>query len=402
MKYLNHNNLLFFRRLFASGVEAARRVLRLAARSPEYVLSVAAFGFYLYQLAHLPLFWRILFAGVGVLFTWGLIYTARVWLRRRLGQANLRLGPELAVAGLLVCGLYWTDFFLESWFVVILPAAFWLWLVWLSWRRRAGAFYAGFIGLLLFVLAVSAYRLLFVQEWLYGYASYYFQRQAAVAELERRYRWERGEDSRTLYREGVAVLTVPELPGVWFHDSRLISFIYGVPEPGVGICYLSASEQDPFAVPAVALFQADRLRAAVGSELFVPAREASGDAAKDEGAGVGAQVFDLSPDAESYLRESVERAVLLRRRNGEIESLEYGGRTRLPAFLQLEDLDGAPGIQYSYRDRVLGENARIILYVSPDRRYVLVVNDAPESGLLFEPATLAVLRRIRTNLQASH
>ncbi|MCR9141582.1 MAG: hypothetical protein NXI24_04960 [bacterium] len=378
MKYINHNNLLFLREVFASGVEQIRLALRLAARYPEWPLSAAAGAFYLHQLEHLPLLWRLLFAAVGVAFTWGLIYAGRIWLRQRLAQSELRLGPELVVAGILVAGVYWTDFVRESWQVVILPIAFWLWLLWLSWRGRVGAFYAGFVGLLLFVLAVSAYRVLFVQEWLYGYAAYYSQRQAAVAELEQRHRWEQSDGGRTLYRSDNAVLRVPELPGVWFHDSRLISFIYGVPEPGVGICYLSASEQDPFAVPAVAVFQANRLLNATGREVF------SKSAAPE-----------LSESAIEFLRDTVERAMLLRRRNGEIESLEYRGPTRLPAFLKLKDLNESPGILYTYRDRLLDEDARLIMYLTPDRRYIVVVNDAPDPGLLFEPTSLAILRGIR-------
>ncbi len=400
MKYLNHNNLLFFRRLLDRGLSGIAHALRLASRRPEYPLSLCAAGFYLYQLAHLPLLWRLLFVLIGVLVTWALIFAARIWLGRRLSRPGLRLGPELLIAGILVLALYWTDFVLDSWFVAILPGAFWLWLLWLSWSRQPGPFYTGFVGLLLFVLAVFVYRLLFVQEWLYGYAAYYAQRQAAVAELERRYRWEEQEDSRTLYRADRPALTVPQLPGVWFHDSRLISFVYGVPEPGIGICYLSASEQDPFAVPAVAIFRADRLRAAAGDGLFVPVQNEAGDADAladlRPGAPGSEPLFELGPEAEAFLRESVERAFLFRRRNGEIENLTYRGKTRMPAFLRMRGMHQAPGLYYSYRDRVLEEEARLTLYVTPNREFVVVVNDAPDPGLLFEPATLATLRGIRT------
>lgn len=352
-------------------------------RYPEYPLSACAGGFYLYQLEHLPWPFWLLFSWVGIGFTWVMVFAARRWLTRRLAQPAVRLGPELLISGALIIAISGTDFFQESWFVIILPGAFWLWLVWVSWSRQVGVFYTGFIGLLLFVLAVSAYRVLFVQEWLYGYGSYYLQRQAAVAELERRYRWEAGEERRILYRSNEAVLSVPILPGVWFHDSRLISFIYGVPEPGIGICYLSASEQDPFAVPAVAIFQTEQLKQAVGSDLFETVSGSTGPA------------LELSPQAESYLRESVERAVILRRKNGEIESFEYRGKTRLPPYLQLEELGDAPGIYYTYRDRLLEEEARLILYITPDARFIIVVNDAPDSQMLFEPATLAILRGIR-------
>lgn len=408
MKFLNHNNLKFFRERCA---EVLRRAFALATRRPELALSLVAGLFYVYQLAHLPLVWLCLFVWFALAVTYGLVYFARRVIARRLSGDTVRLGPELLIAGVLIVAIYLTDFFRISWFVVLLPGAFWLWLLWAAWARRVGTFYTGFIALLLFGLAVFVYRMLFIQELALGYGSYYLQRAAAVRELEQGYRWEQSGASagttpgaagdpaqaastHSLYLGDRPVLHVEAPIGVTFHDARLISFIYGVPEPGIGICYLSASQQDPFSPPAVGIFQADPAALGIAATHSAGSVDADDPTRATDAAPVSNR---LNPKAEAYLRDVVERALLLRRRNGEIDQLEYRGQTELPEYLRLVDIGQSRGIYYTYYDRVLEEHARLGLYVTPNARFVLVINDAPQDGdVAFEPVTFAILRGIRT------
>jgi hypothetical protein len=370
LNFPNHNNPFFFRAMARRLANILLRGAQGAVRRPELPITLFALLFYIYQLWHLPALWiaSLILPALGV--TFGLVYGARRLIGRRLASENLRPLPELGLSFALCLAIYLTDFVKENVFALLLPLLFFLWLLWASRTRRIGVFYTGFIGLLLLALSIFSYRLLYIEERLLEDLTFYLRRRELVATLEHRYQWVAGSSgeraTQTLRMADRPVIGLTLAPGMVFHDARLISFIYGVPEPGTALCYLSISQQDPFAVPAVAIFAAPQ-----------------DVALNDEGA------------RTAYLREAVERALAHRRRAGEIERLEFRGPLPLPGYLRLPSLGNAAGIQYSYFDRLLEEDVRLALFVAPDSRFVVVVNDAPTEGLLFEPAVLATLRGIK-------
>lgn len=378
MKILNHNYTLFLGRL-------VNRFYSLCVAYPERPLTFLAGVFYLYQLAHLPLLWAILFTQIAALATFGLIYVMSRWLRRRLARENPAPGVELAIAGVLLLGLYLFDLVWREWWLLLLPLVYFAWLLSAALLRRTGLFYAGLIALLFFVLAVGAHRLLLAQQWLYAYGNHALQisrSRVAAAAAGARTGWQSDGDKRRLMRDGQLVLELEVPPGSFFHAGQSAEFIYGVPVPGAPIAYLSADESDPVRMPAMAIFASDRLRGDVSGALIAAD---SGD----EPAG------QLSAEAVAALRESIEQALGFRERSGEIDNLDYAGPITLPDYLQLpERVQAAPGIAYRFMDRVLDEPAWLRIYLTQDRRYLVAVFDAPRDGALFEPAVLRMLRGI--------
>ena len=369
MKQIIYKIPEFFRRVGRSSLSWCRQ-------QPEVLFAALASVFYWNHLVHLPPGWRIFFVGYTTIGTWALGRLGMRLLRRRLARADLRLWPELLIAAALCALIYFTDYVREGWLEWFLPLGGWLWLLWASIQGRTGVFYIGFLTLVVFVFAVFAHRVLFFQAWALNYVSHYLHQARSEESREQGYRWQdeagpqKNTGIQTLYHNDQRRLSVTLPPQSFFHDGRQTSYLYGVPQPGEALCYISSSEQDPFALPAVGIF---RLPGTPRSDV----------------------ALELDASEEASLRDSVEHALVLRQRAGELDNLSYRGQTRLPIYAAHESLAGAPGIVYEYHDRVLNESARLTVYLSPQRRYAIVVSDAPDEGFDFEAQILAILRGLR-------
>ena len=370
MKVLNNKTTLFLARL-------VNRFYSPSVAKPERPLTAVAAVFYLVQLAHLPWPFQLVFTAITALATFGIILVVARWLRRRMSRENPAPGVELAIAAVLILSFYLFDAFRGQWWLMVLPAGYFLWLFSAALLRRTGLIYAGLVALLCFSLAVGAHRLLLGQQWLFAFGSYALQiraAQALAAERDARSGWQTDGDQRILRENGADVLKLEIPPGSHFHEGESAGFVYGVPVPGRPIAYISADVRDPARMPALAIFATDRIRDLIGNASPLTDGE-------------------LSPPVVDSLRETIEQALRFRERAGEIENLEYAGTAALPDYLQLPaEIQSAAGIAYRFTDRVLDEPAFLRLYVTP--AYVIVVFDAPRDGARFEPAVLRILRGI--------
>ena len=348
----------FLSRQFLPALQSFGTVL--AAR-PLLLLTALVTWFYISFSWHLPWLWIVVFVLPVAVLNYVLMYAGRSLISQRLADPNLRLYPELGIAALLVVVLFFTDALVETIWIALLPPLLVVWLVLLSYQRKAGVFYTVFSGLMLFGMVVFSYRLLYLEERLLILVHQYFRLQELrELVLERSLRWDTQDQDRFLRRGDETYLRVRVPEKLEFHEAGRAGAIYGLPLAGLPLCYLSSSTQDPFAPPALALF------------------------------------LNQAEMSDQALRSAARLALGHRVNAGEIGELLFRGERELPEDVLGIDLKG---VVYEFRDLVYEKQIRMELYRTPaypaGRRYTIILQYEPVKGFFVHPLLLTAIEGLR-------
>ena len=346
-------------------------VRQLLARAPWLPLLLLAATFYVYRASYLPWFWLLPLAGIVIGLNALLLWQGTRILRRRLSKPRLKPTAELALAGLIVLVFFVWDFAQLAWPMAILPLLVLIWLLLEALVfRRPGVFYAGFVGLLLFFLAVNSYRMIRVGSYLIGLGLQYQARSEAREQLPEN-AWEtrviHGEPYRVLRQGTEDLIRLPLPTDMYFFDARVVSLSADLIPPGFPICYVSSSPTDPFASPAFFLFR-------------IPGRIA--------GAEVG--------------RKSVEQSLRQRMDAGELTSLAPEGAIQLespPAAVPLS------GFGWRFRDLVFEEDARMRFLLTPEvsgGSFAIVLYEPEVAGFRMHPRLARILAGLEFPADRTH
>lgn len=289
-------------------------------------------------------------------------------LRRRIAlrmqAAEFRPWPELALLagalGLLVAFAPAS----ERWRIAVLAVVGWAAMFGFARWRKTGVFYASFAGLALWLVAGGSYLFLNLEERVYLFARYYAARINAAQNAPDLVRWEEsaassGASLRRRYVEGAPDMELEVPPELSFHDGRVTAFVHGLPLAGVPVAFLSASERDPFAAPALAIYESDVAYNAVA------------------------------------LRREVELILGQRRNAGETADLKYLGADEL-SLEQAKLFQSA--FSYEYRDLVFEETVRLRVWIARPgvgRARVILLNDPEVPGFPRHPSLERALRSLR-------
>ena len=335
-------------------------IRQVLIRAPWLPLLLLAAAFYIYRASYLPWFWLLPLTGVVIAINALLLWLGTRIVRRRLARPALQLRAELAVATGIAPFFFVFDFAQLAWPMSMLPLLVLAWLLLEALvLRRPGVFYAGFVGLVLFFLAVSSYRTIRGGSYLIGLALQYQARREAREQLPEN-AWEtrviHGEPYRVLRRGNEDLIRLPLPTDMHFFDARVVSMSADLIPPGFPICYVSSSPTDPFASPAFFLFR-------------IPGRIAAAE--------VG--------------RKSVEQSLRQRMDAGELTSLAPEGAIQLespPAAVPLS------GFGWRFRDLVFEEDARMRLLLTQQisgGTFAIVLYEPEVSGFRMHPRLARIL-----------
>lgn len=339
-------------------------LLRSVAERPERLAVSIIAIFYFYHLRHWWWPQILLFLTPALALNYVILRELRRRVALRMHAAEFRPWPELALlAGALtiVVALVPAS---ERMRIAALAIAGWAVLFALARLRKTGVFYASFAGLALWLVAGGSYLFLNLEERLYLYVRYYAARIYSAETAPDLVRWEESQVSsgaslRRRYVEGKPDIELEVPPELSFHDGRVTAFVYGLPLAGVPVAFLSASERDPFAAPALAIYESD------------------------------------SPYDAPALRREVELILGQRRNAGETADLTFLGDDEL-TLEQAKLFHSA--FSYSYRDLVFEETVRLRVWIArpgSGRARVVLLNDPEVPGFPRHPSLERALRSLR-------
>ncbi|MCB1308644.1 MAG: hypothetical protein KDK30_10705 [Leptospiraceae bacterium] len=404
---LPFHRALLQRCLASRPVQLTGRLIRTAVQSYAWLLlTVLVSIFYIYHTIAVRWYWQILILLPAIASNVIVLYYGQRWLKRRLSSTTGHATAVSVTAGLCLL-LFLSDFRQHPWWLALLPALYFTWVLWNYWRDNRGLLYVGLLGVGLFALVVFSYRLLYLEIRGLLFAFYWNERMAMLAELqEQAAEWDCDTETRIckLIRADHAIIQFRIPAGTYFHDARLTGFAYEVPHPGTVLAYISHSKSDPFARPAAAI--------------------------------------SVTPNADiaraADLRDEIEITLQHRRQAGEIDDIQYLGEPalddlKLPAIndtqapdsnatnedsahtatpdIDATDADDAdsnmegPGadaysaIRWQYRDLIFAENVRLTIILSPPTpsgyRWIILMEGPVESVFPLHPTFYTLLESMR-------
>lgn len=339
-------------------------LLRSVAHYPERLALGIIAVFYIYHLRHWWWPQILLFLTPALALNYVILRELRRRIALRLQSAEFRPWPELALLAAALALLIALVPAPERLRIAILASASWVVLFAFARFRKTGVFYASFAGLALWLVAGGSYLFLNLEERLYLFARYYAARIHSAETAPDVVRWEESRASsgaalRRRYVEGKPDMEFEVPPELSFHDGRVTAFVYGLPLAGVPVAFLSASERDPFAAPALAIYESD-------------------------------SAYDATA-----LRREVELILGQRRNAGETADLKYLGADEL-SLEQAKLFLSA--FSYEYRDLVFEETVRLRVWIArpgAGRARVVLLNDPEVPGFPRHPSLERALRSLR-------
>jgi hypothetical protein len=337
---------------------------RSVVKYPERAALIIIAFFYFYHLRHWWWPQLSLFLTLALALNYVILRELRRRTVLRLQSAEFRPWPELALlAGALALAIALVPG-PNRLQIAILAAVAWTALYILARLRKTGVFYASFAGLALWLIAGGSYVFLNLEERLYLYVRYYAARIDSAENSPDLVRWEEsrgasGASVRRRFVEGVPDIELELPPELSFHDGRVTAFVYGLPLAGAPVAFLSASERDPFAAPALAIYESD------------------------------------SPYDAAALRREVEMILGQRRNAGETAELKYLGSDEL-SLEQAKLFHSA--FSYEYRDLIFEEIVRLRVWIArpgAGRARVVLLHDPEVPGFPRHPSLERALRSLR-------
>ncbi len=392
-------NLHFFSNKLGQG----KNHLHYLFKKIEIFILLVLILFYVYSTRDLAWYWSsLLILPLSILNFFLVVYVARA-IRVRLTKQGQRPIPELIVLMVILFGMiilfYWQDKMILFWLVTILL----LWFTVQLYAGRSGLFYTGFVGVLLFSLVVFSHGLLYLEKRLLLWGMHYYHHLALV-ELLKNKRWQLKKSAKNrqyslddiVAKQGLK-LSLPLPERLWLHDSRLVGFIYGMPEPGLALAYISASQQDPYASPALGLYLAD--------QSLVPAQKNVGNSELTEAPNKTLQIeANKKQQVETMLiKLGVDVAKSLERRKdvGEVANIHYNGLHELEFVDKKQQIRG---IGYSYDDLLNQETMHLYLFFAPlSPQLSLIYLSLEETSILTKPGQVSnQIHRLMQSITATH
>ena len=222
---------------------------------PEFPLTLIAFLFYFFYTEYLNSPISTIIAITTSLINFLLFAWGRKKIQARLRQKDIILLPEIGASILLLALSLGMD---SNTKLLIQIEVFVFSALLLSFSfKKVGFFYTVFTGILIFSSVFFSYRLIILQEKMILWALYRSQREASIDtgtwKKEKSLLSRRVEKSYSLrLDEGKLIVTVPN--GLWFHKGKSSGYDPGFPIIGEPLCYVSASKQDPYALPVIGIY----------------------------------------------------------------------------------------------------------------------------------------------------
>ena len=350
--------------------------------------------FYLYYVEYHAWLWRLSLVIPIVFLNYTILTHATKIIQKRLQGTQIQLRLELMIAFGLLLGLGILFFMQKNIILVSIVIGFFTWLFIQVYLQNTGVFYVSFIGLLLFILVMTSYNGIHLQERLLFKLSDHYTAYLARRTLQQR-KWQEQHlsDGKLYILEsflGHALkLHVPK--NMWFHDSYSSGQPYGYPELGVALAYISASQQHLYAPPALGIYWVKK------SQILLPPR-----------------IYNQNPNPSKRqlahkmrlnnkeLRRLVWQALEQRKMSGGIDHIRYEGlKTIHPVDLPAAS-NSYPiqAMQYTYLDLMSNEKMRLWLlfpqHTSKPLLAYLVSEVAPlQDRKDFHPSIFGILQGIQ-------